>query len=104
MSEEKQKLGNQINFQKILADVWLYNHVPSSVSTSPTIFEVGPVDTHSFYFLKLVKQYLVSSKMYIWSMNGELSDDIKKFMLPLTIELHDSKQKVFHNTQVSTNL
>ena len=35
-------------------------------------------------------------------MNDELSDDIeKKFMLPLTIELQDHKEKVFHNAPVS---
>ena len=35
-------------------------------------------------------------------MNDELSDDIKKkFMLPLTIELHDHREKVFHNSPVS---
>ena len=35
-------------------------------------------------------------------MNDGLSDDIKKeFMLPLTIELHDPKEKVFHNVPVS---
>ena len=38
----------------------------------------------------------------MWSMNDGLSDDIKKkFMLPLTIELHDPKEKVFHNAKVS---
>ena len=32
-----------------------------------------------------------------------LSDDIKKkFMLPLTIELHAPKGKVFHNAPVSS--
>ena len=35
--------------------------------------------------------------MHIHSVNDELSDDIKKkFMLPLTIELQDHKEKVFH--------
>ena len=35
-------------------------------------------------------------------MNDELSDGIKKkFMLPLTIELQDHKEKVFHNAPVS---
>ena len=35
-------------------------------------------------------------------MNDELSDDIKKkFMLPLTIELQDHKENVFHNAPVS---
>ena len=35
-------------------------------------------------------------------MNDELSDDIKKkFMLPLTIELQDQKEKVFDNAPVS---
>ena len=34
-------------------------------------------------------------------MNDELTDDIKKkFMLPLTIERHDPKEKVFHNALV----
>ena len=33
-------------------------------------------------------------------MNDGLSDDIKK-MLPLTIELQDHKEKVFHNVPVS---
>ena len=34
-------------------------------------------------------------------MNDDLSDDIKKkFMLPLTIELQDHEEKVFHNTPV----
>ena len=37
-------------------------------------------------------------------MNDELSDDVKKeFMLPLTIELQDHKEKVFRNTPVSPN-
>ena len=36
--------------------------------------------------------------MYIWSENDKLSDDTKKkFMLPLTTELQDHKEKVFHN-------
>ena len=40
--------------------------------------------------------------MYIQSMNDGLSDDIKKkFMLPLTIEPQDRKEKVFHNGAVS---
>ena len=35
-------------------------------------------------------------------MNAGLSYDIKKkFMLPLTIELQDHKEKVFHNAPVS---
>ena len=35
-------------------------------------------------------------------MRDELSDDIKKKLtLPLTIELHDPKEKVFHNAPVS---
>ena len=35
-------------------------------------------------------------------MNDELSDDIKKkFMLILTIELQDHKEKVFHKAPVS---
>ena len=51
------------------------------------------------YILTLVKQYLISLKMYI---NDGLSDDVKKkFMLPLMTELHDSKEKVFHNAPVS---
>ena len=38
-------------------------------------------------------------------MNDELSDDIKrKFMLPLTIELLDHKEKVFHDAPVSPTL
>ena len=38
-------------------------------------------------------------------MNDRLSDDIKKnFMLSLTIELQDYKQKVFHNAPVSPDL
>ena len=38
-------------------------------------------------------------------MNDELSDDIKKkFMLPLTTELQDHKEKVFHNAPVSHGL
>ena len=41
--------------------------------------------------------------MYIQSMNDGLSDDIKKeLMLPLTIEQQDHKEKVFHNTPVSS--
>ena len=36
-------------------------------------------------------------------MNDALSDDIKKkFMLPLTIELQDHEEKVFHNAPVSS--
>ena len=35
-------------------------------------------------------------------MNDELSDDIKKkFILPLTSELQNHKEKVFHNAPVS---
>ena len=35
-------------------------------------------------------------------MNDELSDDVKeKFMLPLTIELQDHKEKLFYNAPVS---
>ena len=35
-------------------------------------------------------------------MNDGLSGDIKKkFMLPLTIELKDHKEKLFHNAPVS---
>ena len=35
-------------------------------------------------------------------MNDELLDDMKKkFILPLTIELQDHKDKVFHNSPVS---
>ena len=38
-------------------------------------------------------------------MNDGLSVDIqKKFMLPLTSELHDPKEKVFHNAPVSPRL
>ena len=38
-------------------------------------------------------------------MNDGLSDDItKKFMLPLTIELEDHKEKMFHNAPVSPKL
>ena len=38
-------------------------------------------------------------------MNDELSDDIKKkFILPLTIELQDHKEKVFHNALVSHSI
>ena len=34
-------------------------------------------------------------------MDDELSDDIKKkFVLPLSIELQDHKEKVFHNASV----
>ena len=34
-------------------------------------------------------------------MNDELPDDMrKKFMLPLTTELQDHKEKVFHNAPV----
>ena len=36
-------------------------------------------------------------------MNDELSDDIKKFILPLSIELEGHKEKVFRNTPVSPN-
>ena len=64
---------------------------------------MGPFETHSFKLhFPLVKQYFFSLKMYMSSMNDELSDDIKKkFMLPLTIELQDHKEKVFHNASVS---
>ena len=38
-------------------------------------------------------------------MNDGLSNDIKKkFMLPLTIELHYPKEKVFHNAPVSPTI
>ena len=38
--------------------------------------------------------------MYIWYINDVLSDDIKKkFMLPLTIELQDHKEKCFITPQ-----
>ena len=37
-------------------------------------------------------------------MNDQLSNDIKKkFMLPMTIEIQDHKEKVFHNDPVSNN-
>ena len=42
--------------------------------------------------------------MYIYSMNDELSDNIKKkFMLSLTIELHDHKENVFHKSPLQAN-
>ena len=38
-------------------------------------------------------------------MSDELADDIKKkFMLSLTIELQDHKEKVFHKAPVSPNV
>ena len=38
-------------------------------------------------------------------MNDGLSGDIKKkFMLPLTIKLHDPKENVFHNVPVSPTI
>ena len=55
------------------------------------------------YIFTLVEQYFISLKLYIESMNDELSDDIKKkFILPLTIdhELQDHEEKVFHNAPV----
>ena len=74
-----------------------------TVSTSPMIFEVGHLKhTPLSYIFMLVKQYFFSLKMYMSSMNDELSDNIKKkFMLPLTIELQEHKEKVFHNAPVS---
>ena len=51
------------------------------------------------YIFTLVTQYLINLKTYIQSISDELSDDIKKkFILPLTIELQDHKEKVFYNT------
>ena len=79
----------------------MYNYTTNvlvTVSIGPMIFEVGQLKhTLLSYNFTIVKQHLLSLKMYIKSMNDELSDDIKKkSMSPLTIELQDHKEKVFH--------
>ena len=86
----------------------MYNYT-TNISTSPMIFEVGEgggggqlKHTLLSYIFMLVKQYLFSVKMYIHSMNDKLSNDVKKkITLPLTTELQDHTEKVFHNAPVS---
>ena len=53
------------------------------------------------YILVFVKQYLISLKMYIYSMNDGLSDDIKKQVHLGTEDwLHDPKDKMLHSATV----
>ena len=61
------------------------------------IFEVGPVEKRSLsYIFTLIEQKFCSLKMYIQVLDDELSGDIEtKFMLPLTTELQDHKEKCF---------
>ena len=70
----------------------MYNYMSNvlvTVSTSLMILSWGQLKhsplSHIFTF---IKKYLFSFKMYIKTMNDELSDDMRKtFILPLTIEI-----------------
>ena len=89
----------------------MFQLVPPSVPTGPTIFDMGQVETHSvIIILPLVKQSQVNVTNYFLKSDqcpgtSHLSCDTKEsFKFALFFCLQSYKEKVFHSAPVSPTI